>query len=91
LSASIEFTDVIPDAPLLIDALVQGRYRIVRKLGRGGMGAVYEAVDQRLGITVALKETLSAEPSMRKQFEHEARLLASLQHPALPRVIARFW
>jgi serine/threonine protein kinase len=90
LSASIEFNDVIPDAPLLIDALVQGRYRIVRKLGRGGMGAVYEAVDQRLGITVALKETLSAEPSMRKQFEHEARLLASLQHPALPRVTDHF-
>jgi serine/threonine protein kinase len=90
LSASIEFTDVIPDAPLLIDELVQDRYRIVRKLGRGGMGAVYEAVDQRLGITVALKETLSAEPSMRKQFEHEARLLASLQHPALPRVTDHF-
>jgi serine/threonine protein kinase len=90
LSASIEFNDVIPDAPLLIDALVQGRYRIVRKLGRGGMGAVYEAVDQRLGITVALKETLSAEPSMRRQFEHEARLLASLQHPALPRVTDHF-
>jgi hypothetical protein len=90
LSAFIEFNDVTPDAPLLIDALVQGRYRIVRKLGRGGMGAVYEAVDQRLGITVALKETLSAEPSMRKQFEHEARLLASLQHPALPRVTDHF-
>jgi len=54
------------------------------------MGAVYEAVDQRLGITVALKETLSAEPSMRKQFEHEARLLASMQHPALPRVSDHF-
>lgn len=90
MSASIEFDDVTPDAPLVIDALVQGRYRIVRKLGRGGMGAVYEAVDQRLGITVALKETLSAEPSMRRQFEHEARLLASLQHPALPRVTDHF-
>jgi serine/threonine protein kinase len=90
LSVSIEFTDAVPEAPLLSDAIVQGRYRIVRKLGRGGMGAVYEAVDQRLGITVALKETLSAEPSLRKQFEHEARLLASLQHPALPRVTDHF-
>jgi serine/threonine protein kinase len=90
LTATSEFKDVVPDPPLLADMVVQGRYRIVRKLGRGGMGAVYEAVDQRLGITVALKETLSAEPSMRKQFEHEARLLASLQHPALPRVTDHF-
>jgi serine/threonine protein kinase len=90
LSASTEYTDAIPEAPLLVDTIVQGRYRIVRKLGRGGMGAVYEAVDQRLGITVALKATLSRAPSMRKQFEHEARLLASLQHSALPRVTDHF-
>ena len=70
--------------------VLQDRYRIVRQLGRGGMGAVYEALDQRLGITVALKETLSSEPSMRKQFEHEARLLAGMQHPALPRVSDHF-
>jgi serine/threonine protein kinase len=90
LSATIEFNLVVPNSPLAADNIVQDRYRIVRKLGRGGMGAVYEAVDQRLGITVALKETLSAEPSMRRQFEHEARLLASLQHPALPRVTDHF-
>ncbi len=54
------------------------------------MGAVYEAIDQRLGITVALKETVSIEASVRKQFEQEARLLASLQHPALPRVSDHF-
>jgi serine/threonine protein kinase len=54
------------------------------------MGAVYEAIDQRLGISVALKETLSSEASMRKQFEHEARLLAGMQHPALPRVSDHF-
>jgi serine/threonine protein kinase len=54
------------------------------------MGAVYEAVDQRLGKTVALKETLSSEPSMRKQFEREARLLAGMHHPALPQVSDHF-
>ncbi|HKO97657.1 MAG TPA: serine/threonine-protein kinase [Pyrinomonadaceae bacterium] len=78
------------DSTLAADALLQGRYRVVRQLGRGGMGAVYEAVDERLGITVALKETLSTESAMRKQFEHEARLLASMQHPALPRVSDHF-
>jgi serine/threonine protein kinase len=54
------------------------------------MGAVYEAIDQRLGITVALKETLSAVATVRSQFEQEARLLASMQHPALPRVTDYF-
>jgi hypothetical protein len=39
---------------------------------------------------VALKETLSSEESMRKQFEREARLLAGMQHPALPRVSDHF-
>lgn len=80
----------IANTPLGADSVLQERYRIVRQLGRGGMGAVYEAVDERLGITVALKETLSSEPSMRKQFEHEARLLAGMQHPALPRVSDHF-
>ena len=75
---------------LKAETVLQGRYRIVRQLGKGGMGAVYEAVDQRLGITVALKETQSVEASVRKQFEQEARLLASLQHPALPRVSDHF-
>jgi serine/threonine protein kinase len=54
------------------------------------MGAVYEAHDRRLDITVALKETLSSEEGTRKQFEKEARLLASMQHPALPRVSDHF-
>lgn len=79
-----------PNLPLVAGAVLQDRYLIVRQLGRGGMGAVYEAVDQRLGITVALKETLSSEESMRKQFEREARLLAGMQHPALPRVSDHF-
>src|SRR5882724_13269587 len=67
-------------------AVLQSRYRIVRKLGSGGMGAVYEAVDERLDATVALKETFSIDDRLRRQFEQEARLLARLHHPALPRV-----
>jgi serine/threonine protein kinase len=67
-------------------AILQDRYRIVSRLGSGGMGAVYEAVDQRLDTTVALKETFSVDKLLRRQFEQEARLLAQLHHPALPRV-----
>jgi serine/threonine protein kinase len=72
------------------ETVLQARYRIVRQLGQGGMGAVYEAVDQRLDTTVALKETLFVEEKLRKQFEREARLLARLHHPALPRVSDHF-
>src|SRR5438132_11154980 len=70
--------------------ILQGRYRIMRELGQGGMGAVYEAVDERLDTTVALKETFFAEEKLRKQFEREARLLARMHHPALPRVSDHF-
>jgi len=72
------------------DTILQGRYRIVRQLGQGGMGAVYEAVDQRLDTVVALKETLFTDEKLRKQFEREARLLARLHHQALPRVSDHF-
>ena len=72
------------------ETVLQDRYRIVRQLGQGGMGAVYEAIDQRLDATVALKETLFIEEKLRKQFEREARLLARLHHPALPRVSDHF-
>jgi serine/threonine protein kinase/S1-C subfamily serine protease len=72
------------------DTVLQGRYRIVRQLGRGGMGAVYEAVDERLSRTVALKETLAESDDLKRAFEREARLLANLRHPVLPKVIDHF-
>ena len=75
---------------LTADTVLQERYRIVSQLGQGGMGAVYEAVDERLDTTVALKETLFTDEKLRKQFEREARLLARMHHPALPRVSDHF-
>jgi len=79
-------------APVMLspETILQGRYRIIRQLGQGGMGAVYEALDQRLDTTVALKETLFTDEKLRKQFEREARLLARLHHQALPRVSDHF-
>jgi serine/threonine protein kinase len=73
-------------ALLAPDTILQSRYRVTGHLGQGGMGAVYEAIDLRLGHTVALKQTLTNDESQWKQFEREARLLAWLNHPALPRV-----
>jgi serine/threonine protein kinase len=66
--------------------ILQNRYRIEKQIGQGGMGAVYVAVDQRFGSTVAIKETLFLGENFEKAFEREARLLNSLRHPALPQV-----
>jgi serine/threonine protein kinase len=68
------------------ETILQSRYRVVQTLGKGGMGAVYEAIDLRLGHTVALKQTLTNDEEQWRQFEREARLMAWLNHPALPRV-----
>src|SRR5919107_5392825 len=75
---------------LTTDTILQGRYRVLRPLGRGGMGAVYEATDLRLSRIVALKETLVETDELRRAFEREARLLANLRHPSLPKVIDHF-
>jgi serine/threonine protein kinase len=70
--------------------LLQNRYLILRLLARGGMGAVYEARDERLGNIVALKETLFVDEAMRTAFHREASILATLRHQALPKVIDHF-
>jgi len=61
-----------------------GSYRIERLIGRGGMGAVYEAHDARLDRPVALKvlaSELSRDPAFRARFERESRAAALLDHP----------
>ncbi|HKO98020.1 MAG TPA: SUMF1/EgtB/PvdO family nonheme iron enzyme [Pyrinomonadaceae bacterium] len=77
---------------LLHDTILQNRYRIVRKLGQGGMGTVYEALDQRLkGRIVAVKEMMGRrDDEARNAFEREAALLANLDHPNLPKVTDYF-
>ncbi|HMG76639.1 MAG TPA: protein kinase [Pyrinomonadaceae bacterium] len=76
---------------LLPDTILQNRYRLLRELGRGGMGNVYEALDQRLKCRVALKQMYAAHNAdARRAFEREAALLANLRHAALPKVIDYF-
>jgi serine/threonine protein kinase len=73
----------------VIDGTVLGgRYRIGRLLGAGGMGAVHEAVDERLGGVVAVKllRADQADPTTFERFRREARAAAALGHPHIVRV-----
>jgi serine/threonine protein kinase len=72
------------------DTLLHRRYRIVEILGQGGMGSVYRAVDENLGVDVAVKENLFTTDEYARQFRLEAVILASLRHPNLPRVSDHF-
>ena len=76
--------------PLFNESRLYRRYRILAELGRGGMGAVYRAHDENLGVDVAIKENLFVSPEFAQQFRREATLLASLRHPSLPRVTDHF-
>ena len=59
-----------------------GPYTIVREIGRGGMGIVYEGWDARLSRPVAIKTILrTADPQMRDRFLREARAAAAVSHP----------
>jgi TolB-like protein/predicted Ser/Thr protein kinase len=58
-----------------------GRYRILHKLGQGGMGVVYAAEDPSLGRRVALKTITHSDDESRQRFRREARAAASVSHP----------
>lgn len=70
-------------------ALLAGRHRVVRELGRGGMGIVYLCRDRMTGEAVALKrlsrEAQAPDPEEVWWFRQEARAVASLEHPSIVR------
>jgi eukaryotic-like serine/threonine-protein kinase len=70
--------------PMPVPRNLAGRYRLSRRLGRGGMGAVYAALDLSLGREVAAKlirEDVMERPGVAERFHHEARLAAGFSHP----------
>jgi serine/threonine protein kinase len=79
---------------LLVNQILHNRYRIMRMLGQGGMGAVYEAHDNVFDTTCAVKEIMIASKSgnnkqqemLLRAFEREAKLLAKIKHESVPHV-----
>jgi serine/threonine protein kinase len=67
-----------------------GKYKITKLIGEGGMASVYEAEHEMLGTKVAIKvlnPILSANSQIRERFRNEAKLMASLDHPNITKVI----
>ncbi|MBI4061975.1 MAG: serine/threonine protein kinase [Elusimicrobia bacterium] len=82
--------DVLAAAAPRVEAVPRG-FRVVRTLGRGGMGVVYEAVDLGLQRTVALKklrQEVAGNPRERTRFLKEARTVAALKHPNIVEIHA---
>src|SRR5688572_373592 len=73
-----------------IGQLINGKYRVVRLIGEGGMGSVYEAHHELLGSAVALKflhQELAEEFSLKERFLQEAHVSATIQNPHIVRVL----
>ena len=88
--------DCMPEGQLEEGSLLNERYRILRVIGQGGMGTVYQAEHERLNAIVAVKEireapvTGTAQQATMEQYEQEARFLVRLNHPNLPKVMDAF-
>jgi hypothetical protein len=79
------------DEPLARPGATVGPYKIIREIGRGGMGVVYEAEDTRLRRAVALKALPSeytTDPVRRERLTREARAAAALTHPSIATIFA---
>lgn len=73
-----------------IGSIVAGRYRIISRLGAGGMGVAYRAWDERGGVPVVIKSPKQAfleDPAFAERFYREIRLLQGLDHPHIVPIV----
>ena len=71
---------------LPVERTIEGRYRLDKVLGKGGVAIVYRATDLRLNRTIAVKvlaRSVMDSPDASRRFEREARMLAKLAHPRI--------
>src|SRR5436309_2413482 len=83
LAAALDDGNGVPADPL-VGRVVGGRYRVLERLGSGGMGVVYKVEHTAMGKLAALKmlhPTLSADREVVKRFRTEARAVSLLTHP----------
>ncbi|MFM9139867.1 MAG: protein kinase domain-containing protein, partial [Solirubrobacterales bacterium] len=66
-----------------VHRVVMGRYRLVRRLGAGGFGVVWEAHDEQLDRLVAVKTIGASNPEVAARAEREAQAAARLSHPGI--------
>ncbi|MBE3571223.1 MAG: protein kinase [Bacillales bacterium] len=81
------------ERPLKIGTILKNRYEILRLMGKGGYGLVYEAFDYSLGQKVVVKQLRKRREKSKKEwlaFENEAAILKSLSHPAFPSYVDSF-
>ncbi|MEQ8272334.1 MAG: protein kinase [Deltaproteobacteria bacterium] len=71
-----------------VGTLIDGRFEIQARAGRGGMGAVYRAHDRATGAPVALKLIDTVAPALLARFARESRVLGELKHPGIVRYVA---
>jgi serine/threonine protein kinase len=69
----------------VIGSTLQGRYKILMPLSKGGMGAIYLVRDKQSDAHLALKENRSLTAADRRQFKREAKILQSIEHPHIPK------
>src|ERR1044072_7726163 len=77
------------DQPRTAGTILAGRYRIVRLLGRGGVGEVYRADDLKLAQPVALKflpDSVASEAAALARFHNEVRVARQVSHPNVCRI-----
>ncbi|MCX5790370.1 MAG: protein kinase [Elusimicrobia bacterium] len=88
---AVEAERAPPDGDITVAGRVIGNYELVRQIGLGGMGIVYEAMDRSLGRRVAVKkmrEEIRVDPRERERFLKEARTVAGLKHPSIVEIHA---